>query len=172
MKRRGIMGMLLLGLILIMATACGSDDKETTSQPPAEGDINVTITADGNIEAFSEVKLTFGSGGKVAQVAVKEGDMVAKDDVLATLETDALELAFSQAKVAQAEAQVAVSLAEIAVNQARVALQTAEYNLNQTHSAYTLKDIKAAESDVAIAHKDLEEALWILSKYDVYNWWD
>ena len=79
MKKRGIVGMLLLGLLLIGATACGSDD-ETTSQQPVSGETNANITAHGNIEAFNKVKLTFGSGGKIDKIYVKEGDNVNKGD--------------------------------------------------------------------------------------------
>ena len=124
MKRRGIMGMLLLGVLLMGVTACGSDDKETTSQQPTESDTNVTITADGNIEALSHERLTFGSGGKVDEIAVKEGDRVSKGDVLARLDTGALKLAEAQAQVALTQAQVALTQAQVALTQAKLAEQT------------------------------------------------
>ena len=46
MNRRGTIFILLLALMLITTIACGSDDKETTSQQPTEVDTNVTITAE------------------------------------------------------------------------------------------------------------------------------
>jgi multidrug resistance efflux pump len=70
MKRRGTIFILLLGLILITATACGSDDKETTSQQPTESDTNVTITADGNIVAVSQAEINV----KNAEIALERAE--------------------------------------------------------------------------------------------------
>jgi len=193
MKRRGIMGMLLLGLLLIGVIACGSDDKETTSQQSTESDANVTITADGNIEALSHERLTFGSGGKVGEIAVKEGDKVSKGDVLAKLDTGALELAEAQAQVALTQAQVALTQAQVAFTQAKLAQQTAEHNLKNTQDTegtlelalsnaqiavrtarfnlektidlYTWSDIKMAKGDVDDARRYLDELLERIGKY-------
>jgi len=159
MKRRGIMGMLLLGLVLIGATACGGGGGETTSQQPTESDANVTVTGDGNIEASSHERLTFGSGGKVDKVYVKEGDKVNKGDVLARLDTSALELTEAQAQVALTQAEVAVSQQQVAVTEAEVGLKTAEYNLDQAMELYTWPEIKVAQADVDDAEAFLEYAL-------------
>jgi len=69
MKRRVIIGILLLGLILISAIACSGGDQETET---VKNDINVTVTVtgDGNIEASSHERLTFGSGGKIDKISV------------------------------------------------------------------------------------------------------
>ncbi|MFC1958128.1 HlyD family secretion protein [Chloroflexota bacterium] len=180
MKRSGIMGMLLLGLLIIGVTACSSDDKETASQKPTESDTSVTITADGNIEALSHERLTFGSSGRVAQVAVKEGDRVSKGDVLARLDTDALELAEAQAQVALTQVQVALTQAklaeqtaahnlkntrdtegalELALSNAQIDVRTAKFNLEQTSDLYTWSDIKTAKADADDARRYLNELL-------------
>ncbi len=168
MKRRGTICILLLGLILITATACGSDDKETTSQQPTESDTNVTITADGNIEASSHERLTFGSSGKVAQVAVKEGDKVSKGDVLARLDTGALELAEAQAQVALTQAQVALTQAQVAMTQAKLAEQTAAHNLKNTRDTEGALELAVsnAQIDVRTAKFNLEQTR------DLYTWSD
>ncbi|MFC1914147.1 HlyD family secretion protein [Chloroflexota bacterium] len=186
MIKRGIICMLLTGIILISAIACGGD-KETTSQQPAKSDTNVTVSADGNIKALSHEELTFGSGGKVAQVAVKEGDRVSKGDVLARLDTGALELAEAQVQVALIQAQVALTQAQVALTQAKLAEQTAahnlkntrdtegalelalsnaqidvrtaKFNLEQTSDLYTWSDIKTAKADVDDARRYLDELL-------------
>jgi len=191
MKRRGIMGMLLLGLLLIGATACGGGGEVTTTQPTVKSDI--TVTGDGNIEASSHERLTFGSGGKVGEIAVKEGDKVSKGDVLAKLDTGALELAEAQAQVALTQAQVALTQAQVAFTQAKLAQQTAEHNLKNTQDTegtlelalsnaqiavrtarfnlekttdlYTWSDIKMAKGDVDDARRYLDELLERIGKY-------
>jgi HlyD family secretion protein len=134
MKKR-----LALGLISIMVlvsllglTACGSlGGKETSTQQLVEvkrGDITLKVTGNGKIKAYREARLTFGSGGKVESIPVKEGDTVKAGDVLATLDTKPLELALSQA-------EMAVIQAETALAQAQVARQTAENSLENTRDS-------------------------------------
>ena len=168
MKRRAIMGMLLLGLLLIGATACGSDDKETTSQQPTESDTNVTITADGNIEASSHEKLTFGSGGKVDEISVKEGDKVSKGDVLARLDTSALELVEAQAQVDLTQAQVDLTQAQVDLTQAKLARQIAGNNLKNTQDTEEALELALfnAQIDVRSAEHYLDETR------DIYTWPD
>jgi multidrug efflux pump subunit AcrA (membrane-fusion protein) len=193
MKKRGIISTLLVGLILIIATACGSNDKETTGQQPTESDTNITITADGNIEASSHARLTFGSGGKIDEISVTEGDRVSKGDVLARLDTGALELAEAQAHVVLTQAQLALTQAQLALTQAKLAQETAEYNLKntldtegtlelalsnaqidvrtakfnleQTSDLYTWSDIKTAKADVDAAQDYLDQVLERMGKF-------
>jgi len=159
MKRRGIMGMLLLGLLLIGATACGGGGEVTTTQPTVKSDI--TVTGDGNIEASSYERLTFGSGGKVGEIAVKEGDSVSKGDVLARLDTGILELAEAQAQVAMTQAQVALTQAqlaltgqELAVSQKEIDVKNAEIALERAEDSWL--DTKSAGRRVIRSKKYLE----------------
>ena len=169
MKRCGIIGILLLGLILIGVTACADDDKETTSQQPAEGDINVTITADGNMEASLQMGLTFGSGGKVDQIFVNKGDKVTEGDALAKLDTAPLETALTQAKVIQAQARITRTKAQIAQAQAQVAQAQAQVAQAQAQTAVTqarevLAQAQAARTQAEIALNTAEDNL-----EDAYN---
>ena len=124
---------LAVGVFLfVFGAISGGDDKETTTQPMVKSNINVTVTGDGNVEASSHERLTFGSGGKVDVISVKEGGSVSKGDVLAKLDTSALELAEAQEQVALTQAQVALTQAQVALTQAKLAGQTAENNLKNT----------------------------------------
>ncbi len=163
MRKLTIVGVLLLVLVLTGMTACnpmGSEGEATNELVEVErGDLMVTVSGSGNIDVYEEMSLTFGIGGRIEEILVEEGDEVEEGDVLARLETDALELAVTQA-------QVAVTKAQTDITQVEVALKTAEYNLEQTQSTYSLEDIKAAEADIVVAKRDLDEVLWTLSKYD------
>jgi len=148
MKRYGIIGILLLGMLLITVTSCGRADKEIVTQQPAEGDVSVTITADGNMEASLQMGLTFGSGGKVDRIFVNKGDEVTQGDVLAKLDVAPLEMSLTQVQVAQAQVQITQAQAQVAVTQARAVLAQAQ----------------AARSQVAIALNTAEDNL-----EDTYN---
>jgi multidrug efflux pump subunit AcrA (membrane-fusion protein) len=172
MKRRGIMDMLLLGFLLISTIAC-SGGEETITQPTVKS--NSTVTGDGNIEASSHGRLTFGSGGKVEEISVKEGDKVGKGDVLARLDTGALELAEAQARVALTQAQVALTQAQVALTEAQVALtqaklagKTAENNLKNTQATESTLELALSNAQIAVrtARFNLEKTT------DLYTWSD
>ncbi len=133
MKKKLILFLALAALLLPLgASACyGWGSSETIVQQPytvARGDLVLKVTGDGKIEAEREARLTFGSGGKVADILVKEGDRVAAGDVLARLDTDPLELALEQSRMSLAQAQGSLV-------QARLAQSTAEYNLENTRGS-------------------------------------
>ena len=132
MKSWRIVTVLLLCLVLASSVACNplGENGEVISQQPVEvvrGDLMVSVSGSGNTEISNEVKLAFGTAGKIAKIYVDEGDRVTKGAVLAELDTGALELA---------------------VTQAELALRMAEYNLDQALELYTWPDIKIAQADV------------------------
>jgi len=168
MKKHVIMVMLLVGFLITGITACGGDDKEPASQQPTKGDIGVTITADGNIEALSHAKLTFGSGGRVAQIAVEEGDRVSKGDLLARLDTGALELAEAKAKVALTEAQVALTQTKAALTEAKLAERTAEQDLKNTRDTEDALELALYNALINVR----SAAHYLDETRDIYTWPD
>ena len=167
MKRRGIISILLLGLMLIGAIACGGGDEETTAET-VKSDINVTVTGDGNIEASSHERLTFGSSGKIDKISVKEGDKVNKGDILARLDTSALGLAEARAQVALTQARVALAQARLALTQAKLAQRTTEHNLKNTQDTEGTLELALANAQI-----DVRSAKFNLEKTsDLYTWSD
>lgn len=116
-----------VGLVAIFLPGCGLA-KGSNPAAPGEvvavqrGDITTYITATGNL-AFSHTEdLCFHLGGTVAEVGVEEGDNVTQGQVLARLDTTALELAVDTA-------ELAVDTSELAVRSAEVELKTIEGNI-------------------------------------------
>lgn len=145
----------VLSLTLLWATACdllGGGEEEVNQQlvKVARGDLIVSITGSGKIETSLEARLAFGSAGKVDKILVEEGDRVSKGDVLAKLDTSALELARTQS-------QVALTQAEVALTQAQLAQKTAEYNLKNTRD--TEGALKLALLNVQISLDQAQRAL-------------
>ena len=181
---------LLLCLILASLTACNpfGDEGETTEQlvEVVRGDLTISVSGSGNIEASREARLSFGSGGRIDRIHVEEGDEVSKGEVLAELDTDALELAKTQAEVALTQAQLARTQAqlsqqtteyelknirdtkdalELTLFNAQINLDQAKYNLEQVQDLYTWSDIKIAQADVDESERYLEYCLEQLYKY-------
>jgi len=146
-KRWKIVVVLLLCLVLTGAMAClparsSENEEEFTGQlvEVVRGDLTVSVSGSGFIDVSNEVKLSFDGGGEVDKVYVEEGDEVIEGESLALLvplDTDALELA---------------------VTQAEVALATAEYNLDKAQEIYTKPDTRGAQQAVYDAEDYLDYA--------------
>ncbi len=189
MKNWRAMIVLLLCLVLVSTAACnpfgGGGEAAQQLAEVIRGDLTITVNGIGNIVISEDRMLSFGSDGKVEEIYVEEGDKATNGDVLANLDTDALELALTQAQVALDEQQVAIAQAEVdltrqqvavtqaevdltrqqvAVTQAEVDLETAEYNLYEAKDDYIWQDIRSAQSDVDEAQRYLDDALWGLNQ--------
>ena len=146
MRRWRTIGVLLLCLALAGSIACnpfGGDKEEVTQQlvEVVRGNLIISVSGSGNIEVSKEANLAFDVGGRIDRIYVDDGNSVTEGDVLAKLETDALELALTQAQVALIKQQVAV-------NTANVTLRTARHSLDEARDIYTWPEIKVAQSDV------------------------
>ena len=145
MKRWKILAIVLLCLALTGAVACrpfgGRDSEEEFTGQLVEvvrGDLTISVSGSGSINASDEASLAFDSGGEVDKIYVEEGDEVDKGEILAVLaplDTDALELA---------------------VTEAEIALETAIYNLDKAENPYTEKEISDAEEAVEDAEERLD----------------
>jgi len=148
MKRWGIIGTVLLCLALAGSIACELPDGEVSQQPVevVRGDLTVTVSGSGYISVTNEKQLAFGSGGKIDKLFVEEGDEVKKGEILATLDTSALELSLIQAQLARDEA-------EYNLKQLKDVLHSSQDRIKLAEAA-----LKAAERAVAEVQKQLDEA--------------
>ncbi|MFC1961495.1 efflux RND transporter periplasmic adaptor subunit [Chloroflexota bacterium] len=161
MKIPKVTGIILPVTLLITAVSCGGGESDATLQfeQVSREDITVTVSGNGNIKAYREVNLSFKSGGRVAEVFVKEGDPVNQGDQLARLDTSDIEVAVGQAALSLNQAKVSLS-------QAKLAEETAAYNLNKTTESKDSLDLALfkAQIDVDTAAYNLETA------QETYKW--
>lgn len=175
MKRKWlILSTWLFVLLLAGTAACKQTNKETVAPPVkvVRGDLTITVSGSGTLEMIHEADLTFGTAGRIEKLFVEEGDEVSQGEVLARLETDALELSLAQAKVAYAQAQLTanqsalgVTQAQVAVTQAEISLKSAEIALEQTSKTTSLSDVRIAQAEVDTAKRNLADSIIILSAY-------
>lgn len=166
MEKRVKTGLVLAVSFLVLSgmTACSSlgGGQAGVSQQLVKverGDITVTVSGSGNIEATREARLTFGSAGKVDRILVKDGDAVRKGDLLARLDTSALELGRTQA-------EVALTQAEVAMTQAQLALKTAERSLKNTRDTQDTLELARLNAQISLdaARDSLSDTI------KGYNW--
>lgn len=142
----GAAAMLLLAACSRPGASTGANQRSATLNKQA---LSATVSATGNIQAESEIRLGFQTGGTVAEVLRKQGDRVKKGDVIARLDTTDLRIAQSQAEASVAQAQTGLKNAE-------QALIVASASYSRTVEGARPEDIAAAEAaySAALANYD------------------
>ena len=132
-----VVNLTLLGLFVGLAytayAAAGQDAPTTPAVATAEvkrDTVVSTVAADGNVEARREIPLAFEQGGRVTEVAVKEGEPVRRGQVLARVDDDS---------------------ARAGVRSAGRSLRSAEATLTDTRAGKTAAELErnAASADSA-----------------------
>jgi len=112
----------------------GGVGKVVTTAPVVQGQVQLTFLYNGTIQSSFQVNVAPKTSGRLEKLMVDVGSQVKAGDVIATLETGALQLA-----VQQAEANLSMARAK----------------LNQTKSGPTASDIQAAQTTLDKAKADL-----------------
>jgi HlyD family secretion protein len=147
----------LIGAIALAACSRpGAGAGDSASQRSAvlgTGDLTATVSATGNIQPASDVRVAFSAAGTIAEVAVKVGDKIKKGDVLAKLDTIDLDLAVMQAQASLEQAQNALANADTAIEQAQNQILIATSSYSKTVSGVRTADVTAAQAayDAAVA---------------------
>ncbi len=146
MKKTTIGYALVLLLMVVAITGCGSQPTPVKSTPTATLSIKGTVTgeriiAEGSVKPVKSAALSMSVGGIVAELPIKEGDHVDANQVI-------LRLAAAQQKAAVAQAQASLQRAQAArqkldeppdqnqVIAARADLANAQAALKQAQAAY------------------------------------
>ncbi len=165
---------ILVILVVVVGSWFAYQATAKEKEPPApdyeiytvtRGDIYATVNSTGVIEPAQEVKLSFRGTGKVKEILVDIGDPVKKDQILAHLEDDELQLQLKQAqtneKLAEANLNKARTPAdEIDIAAAQAQLESARAQAAAARAAYQelLRGPSAAQRTVAKAQLKRAEA--------------
>lgn len=127
----------------------------------ARGDVVAVVSAVGDIEADETVDISFTTGGRVAEVFVKETDYLREGDLLMRLENDTQRIAYDEAvlnlelaEIALADLTGPIDSDEIRLAQARV--DAALGNLRGSYGSASPAEIRAAELEVQQAQSELD----------------
>ncbi len=174
--RRPLPYIWVMGLVAALLAACSAPGAatNTTTQRTAtitKGTLTATVNATGNIQPEANIKLSFDLPGVVAQVLVKDGDIVKQGDVLAKLDTTDLELSAAQARAALAVATAGYNRTIEGPRQADI--DAAQAGLNAAYASYDKVRSGALPdeyADVTAALRNAEAALkQAQSAYDQAN---
>ncbi len=139
------------------------DDPGYLTQPAVRGNLTVTVTATGNLEAVNQVEVGSELSGIIATVNADYNDRVASGQVIATLDSDRLtaQVQRSRALLAAAEARVLQARATVTETE-RAYARTAQL-VSQNWKSETELDIDKAAFDratatLALARAEVSEA--------------
>lgn len=141
-NKRWLVTLMSIGLGMLLFACQSQQPAGTASLKPGKivkvvrGDLATNVNTTGQIQTTQRASLSFANGGKVEAVNVQVGDEVKEGDLLATLETMPLKLAFETAQQA------------VIIEQE---------NLELLKRGPSAEEIKAAESAVASACAYLDQ---------------
>ncbi len=168
----------LLFLVVVFAlilSACGAEETPTP-QPVETIDINYVV-AEGHILPAQKVMLNISARGKVAEILVAEGEMVAKDQVIIRLaDSEQAEAALRAAEFELISAQqsydafvrtggLATANAWQAYQNAQILRALAEREWEKLDTDSLQDDIDDAESNLRDFEEDLQDAQDEFDKY-------
>ncbi|WHO37687.1 efflux RND transporter periplasmic adaptor subunit [Sphingobium sp. AP49] len=176
---RGVIGVVLLILVLLVARCFSGDDKPNYATREARhGDLTVSVSATGNLKPINQVDVGSEQSGKITAVYVDVNDRVTKGQKLAELDTRRLvdtinqtqaQVASAQASVAQAQAQVALAKAtldrQLNVYQLSGGRVPAKTELDAARADYNgaLANLHSAQAQVNVSRAQLSTAQTNLS---------
>jgi membrane fusion protein, multidrug efflux system len=163
-------GTLLPGALVLGLAACSAPPPSAPKLPPnfavmkvRAGDIPITASLSGDIEAQVEQDLSFRVGGQIASLAVDVGDHVKKGDVLAHIDPQELQANadLAAASVTSAQAQLTQAQANDTRQQSLLTQgNTTRANVDSADAALAAATsaLKSAQAQAASAKEQLSYA--------------
>jgi len=181
-----IVGVVVLLALIFLLARCftGSGEGGYATETVRRGNLQVTVTATGNLQPTNEVQVGSEQSGLVTQVFVDNNDRVTQGQPLARLDPSRLQDTVNQAQaaVASAQAQVATAQATAAQNRADLSRQEEVFRvsngrvpsrteLDAARATYQrgVAGVRAAVAGVAEARAQLSSAQTNLSKATIYS---
>ena len=157
--KRYLIVVALLGLIA-SASACGSPSVEDTPVAQQPEELIRVVSVSGRVVPERWAALSFGTGGRLTEVPVKEGEAVAEGQVLASLDDADLRLAARAAAEALAVQEALLAQAQVTPVPADLAaveavLEAARVTLNTLEAAPDPRDLEEASLNVEMAKNTL-----------------
>jgi len=161
-RRFGCWSILLIVVVLVVG---GSIAASMLYEPPPtpwktaeieRGDLQVTVTATGNLEPTNQVQVGAETSGTIEAVFVDFNDPVTVGQVLAKLDTEQQEAQVLQAEASLEQAQARVAQAEATATERR-ARQQRVAQLRRTRNA-SQQDLDIANAELKRAEADIRSA--------------
>lgn len=156
-------GSVLLALTLALKSCSGDKTLKVTTEKVQYRNIMETVSADGNIQPTTIVKISPDVPGQIIELPVVEGQRVKKDALLAKIFPDNYRSALDQAEAAYNSSKAAVSnaQAQLISSQGQYNNQKISYERNQKlfqQGVIAQADMDAAKASYETAEANLKSA--------------
>lgn len=166
-KFSGLIVVLASAILILSACSPKTTEPIAVDQPPQQQG----VIAEGRLLPATSLEHAFSVPGKVAEVLVKDGDLVAKGQVLARLAyTPETEAALMRAKQEELAARQALDTlnrtAELNLAQARLAALNANEKFEDASAAYESNETEENQNLLSLAQAELKLAQDTLTKIE------
>lgn len=166
-KFSGLIVVLASAILILSACSPKTTEPIAVDQPPQQQG----VIAEGRLLPATSLEQAFSVPGKVAEVLVKDGDLVAKGQVLARLAyTPETEAALMRAKQEELAARQALDTlnrtAELNLAQARLAALNANEKFEDASAAYESNETEENQNLLSLAQAELKLAQDTLTKIE------
>jgi HlyD family secretion protein len=157
----GVLGVLIL-LIVGVAVAFGGDRSLSVRVETVERrDLVASVSGNGKIQPRRKVDISADVSGRVVELAVEEGQMVAEGDLLLRIDPTTFAAAVRRQEAAVAQARAQASQSEANLLQSRQTLQRAE-RLSADGGLISAADLEDAHTRVAVQEAQLQGAVYAI----------
>jgi len=151
-------GVLLIGLIVLSASAKGDKGVEVRLDKVGRRDLVAAVTASGKIQPKKKVDISADITGRITDIAVKEGDWVTKGQFLLQIDPTVYEAAVQQAQAALASSQAFAVQAKANRDQAERALNRTKELHTQTPNLVSTEQLEQAQTAYDVAEANVNAA--------------
>jgi HlyD family secretion protein len=157
----GVVIVLLLGAIAYANVKFKrTEGLEITTEAVQKRHLEAIVSASGKIQPKRDVNISADTMGRVTDLAVEEGDRVAKGQFLLQIDPRNLRTAVQRTEASLAAASSQVDQLRVAIESSKVALKQAEDNYNRQQNLWkggltTRETLERAESDLKLRQSDL-----------------
>ncbi|MXV50873.1 efflux RND transporter periplasmic adaptor subunit [Pedobacter sp. HMF7647] len=153
------------GAILIIAIAGNKlgwfgkgDITQVSTDKVEKRSITETVSASGKIQPEIEVKLSSEVSGEVVELAVKEGDVVKRGQLLCKIRPDVLQSGFNRAVASLNSQKASLANSEQQLKQAQANYENTAAKYKRSVELYKQKVLSASEYDAAVAEYNASKA--------------
>jgi HlyD family secretion protein len=157
----GVMVAVAVALVVVNLYYRRSNDVEVTAETVQKRDLEAIVSASGKVQPKLSVDISANTMGQVTQVAVNEGDKVAKGQFLLQIDARTLQAAVQRSQAAVLGARSGLEAARVAVETAQANLERARRDLKRQQDLWkdgltTREALERAENDVRVRETELK----------------
>ncbi len=158
----GVIGLVVVIILAMSLLKSGEKTLAVETEKTKRSDITATVSAEGKMEAKTEVKISAYVPAKIIRLPVKEGDQVKKGQLLVQLDQVAYQAAVDQAKATLESYRARLKLAEATLEQSKLIYDRQKKLFEQNLTSQEQFD--AARTDYNARMAEVESNRYLVSQ--------